>query len=191
MDKDETTKIIRYLILGKWLYQDCMKDGEKIEKTVLEKRLKELQNANYFTNCKVEDLVKFCSFKETPDCVMNTSIEDLLKLGNINDLMKFIGFRKNQFEHLDLPDSPLTSFLPRDEFGKPLRQCDLEKQEKIDMEDTSPILRLRDKDKIIEHYVCDMGQTHRTEEVKEWMEENPELSKPYRYALSEKAFFLA
>ena len=190
MDKEEETKkIIRYLVLGRWLYKDCMKNGEKIEKSELENRLKELQNANYFTNCKVEDLVKFCSLKETPNCMNNTSIEDLLKLANIDDLMDFIGFRNNPFYNLNLPDSPLTNFLPRDEYGKPFRQCDLEKQEKIETEDTSPILRLRDKHKIIEHYVCDMGQTHRTEEVKEWMKENYELSKNYRYALSEQTFF--
>jgi len=83
----DITTNIRKTVLGLNLYNQCIQNGGRIEKKVLEKRLKKLQIEGHFTDCDVDTFAKLCSLRENAPLEETNSCLDELEteLEDVND----------------------------------------------------------------------------------------------------------
>ena len=192
----DTTTMIRKLVFGQSLYNSCITNKGKVARSTLEHRLKQLQSQSYFKDCSVEDLAALCSLKEfEPMKTTNQCIDDLEKnlhfiadshYPSRRDVKNYIGYPLPPFRHINFPYPQAPAFLLRDKNSMPYRECDVEPQEEVKHPDTSPTIRIQDKEKeaLLEHYVCDLKQATRTPEVEEWIRTHPTLVNPFKYTIS-------
>ena len=79
MRSADVTTNLRKTVLGIRLYNDCLRDGGRIERGVLEKRLKNLQTEGHFTECDVDTFAKLCSLREDAPLEQTNSCLDHLE----------------------------------------------------------------------------------------------------------------